>query len=57
MVQDVVFDYSVEQRAADESEFAVDGGCGSARETPGRDSVMRDRGIGVLQARDCDLVI
>lgn len=57
VVQDVGFDYSVEQRAADESELAVDSGCGSARKTPGLGSVMRDRGMGVLQVCDCDLVI
>ena len=54
VVQDVGFDYSVEQRAADESELAVDGGCGSAGKGPRLGSVMRDRGIGMLQVCDCD---
>ena len=57
VVQDVSFDDSVEQRAADESELAVDRGCSSASEIPRLDSVMSDRGIGVLQVCDCDLVI
>lgn len=57
VVQDVGFDDSVEQRAADEPELAVDGGCSSASETPRLGSVMSDRGIGVLQVCDCDLVI
>ena len=57
VVQDVGFDYPVEQRAADESELAVDGGCGSTRESPRLGSVMRDRGIGVLQVGDCNLVM
>ena len=42
VVQDVGFDYPVEQRAADESELAVDGGCGSAGKGPRLGSVMRD---------------
>ena len=56
VVQDVGFDYPVEQGAADESELAVNGGCRSASKTPRFGSVMGDRRIGVLQVRDCDLV-
>ena len=57
VVQDVRFDYAVEQRTADESELAVDGGCSSAGKGPRLGSVMRNRGIGVLQVGDCDLVM
>lgn len=56
VVQDVGFNYSVKQIAADEAEIAIDRGRGSASKVPRLDSVTRDRGIGVLQVRDCDLV-
>lgn len=56
VVQDVGFDDPVEERAADESELAVDRGCGSASKIPRLGSVVGDRGIGVLQVRDCDFV-
>ena len=42
VVQDVGFDDAVEQGAADESELAVNGGCGSASKTPRLGSVMSD---------------
>ena len=57
VVQDVGLNYPVEQRATDESELAVDGGCGAAGKGPRLGSVMRDRGIGVLQVRDRDFLM
>ena len=57
VVQDVGFDYSVEQRAADEAEIAIDRGSGSASKTPRLGSIMGDRRICVLQVRDGDLIM
>lgn len=57
VVQDVGFNYSMEQRAANEAEIAIDRSRGSASKVPRLGSVMGDRGIRVLQVRDCDLVV
>ena len=42
----------MEERAAYESKFAIDGGSGAASEVPGLRTVMRDGGVGVLQVCD-----
>ena len=57
MVQDVGFDDAVEQITANESKLAVNGGRRSAGKAPRLGSVMSDRGIGMLQVRDCNLGI
>lgn len=49
VVQDVGFDDAVEEGAADEAEFAVDGGGGAAGEGPGLRAVVRERRVGVLE--------
>ena len=52
MVEDVGLDNAVEELAADEAEFAVDGGSGAAGEVPGVASVVRKGRIGVLEVGD-----
>ena len=52
MVEDVGFDDTMEEAAADESEFAIDGCGGATREVPCRTAVVRKRGIGVLEVGD-----
>ena len=54
VVQDVGLDDAVEYLAADEAEFAVDGGSGAASEVPGLAAVVREGGVGVLEVGDGD---
>ena len=49
VVEDVGFDDAVEELAADEAEFAVDGCGGASGICPGGRVVMRERGVGVLE--------
>ena len=52
VVEDVSLDDAVEQLSADESEFTVDCRCCASSEVPGLASVMRKRGIGMLEVGD-----
>lgn len=52
MVKDVGFDDAVEELAADEAKFAVDGCSGAAGEVPGFAGVMWEGGVGVLKVGD-----
>lgn len=54
VVEHVGFDDAMEELAADEAEFAVDGGCGAARVGPAGGGVVGERGVGVLQEGDGD---
>jgi hypothetical protein len=54
VVQDVRLDDAVEELAADEPEFAVDGGGCAAGVGPCRRGVVREGGVGVLEEGDCD---
>lgn len=54
VVEDVRLDDAVEELAADEAEFAVDGCGGATCKSPSFRSVVRERGIGVLQVGNCD---
>ena len=54
VMEDVSFDDAVEQLSADESKFAIDCRCCTAREVPGLGVVMRQRRIGVLEVGDRD---
>lgn len=53
MVEDVSADDVVEEVGVDEAEIAVDGSGGTACEGPCVVSVVRKRGVGVLQEGDC----
>jgi hypothetical protein len=52
VVSDVSLDNSVKKSTADESEFAVNCGCGTTGEVPGLVVVVRKSGVGVLQVSD-----
>lgn len=52
VVKHVGLDDSVEDVAADEAEFTINGGSGAASEGPGFGGVVRDGGIGVLEVGD-----
>ena len=56
VVEDVGFNNPVEELAANETEFAVDGCGGATGVGPGARFVVRERGVGVLEVRngDCD---
>lgn len=54
VVQDVGFDDAMEDVAADEAKFAVDGGGGAAGESPGLGGVVWEGGVGVLEVGDGD---
>jgi hypothetical protein len=54
VVQDVCLDDAVEERAADEAEFAIDGCGGTTSEVPGLAGVMGKGRIGVLEVGDGD---
>lgn len=54
VVQDVGLDDAVEQLAADEAEFAVNGRCGATSVGPCRGSVVGKRRVGVLEEGDHD---
>jgi len=53
-MQHVRLDDAVEELAADEAEFAVDGRRGAAGEVPGVGVVVGEGGVGVLEVGDCD---
>lgn len=57
VVDDVGFDDSVHEVAADEAEVTVDGCGGAAGEVPGCGVVVGEGGIGVLEERDPDWMI
>lgn len=59
VVQDVGFDDAVEEVAADEAEFAVDGCGGAAGEVPGLAVVVGEGGVGVLEVGDgdCEIIV
>lgn len=52
VVKDVSFDDSMEDVAADEAKFAINGGSSSASEGPDFRSVVGERWIGVLEVGD-----
>lgn len=52
VVGDVGLDDSVKKSTADESELAVNCGCGTTGEVPGLVVVVRKSGVGVLQVSD-----
>ncbi len=52
VVQNVGLDDPVEQLAADEAEFTIDRGRGTASVSPGGGGVVRQGWIGVLQESD-----
>lgn len=54
VVQDVGLDDAVEDLAADEAEFAVDGGGGATGEVPGLAGVVGEGRVGVLEVGDGD---
>ena len=54
VVENVGFDDSVEQGAANETKLAVNGGSGSANVIPASGSVVRKRWVGVLEIGDCN---
>jgi len=54
VVQDVRLDDAVEELAADEAEFAVDGGGGAAGKVPRLAGVVGEGGVGVLEVGDGD---
>lgn len=54
VVQDVGLDDAVEEVAADEAEFAIDGCGGATSEVPYVAGVVRQRWVGVLEEGDGD---
>merc|ERR1712072_12325 len=54
VVQDVSLDDAVEEVTTDEAEFAVNGCGGATSEVPRATSVVRERGVGVLEVGDSD---
>ena len=54
VVQHMGFHNAVQQLAADEAEFAVDGCGGAARVGPGGGGVVGEAGVGVLEEGDGD---
>ena len=52
VVENVGLDDAVEEVAADETEFTVDGGGGAADVVPGRGLVVGERRVGVLEVGD-----
>lgn len=54
MVEDVGFYDAVEEVAADESEFTVDGCGGSTDVVPAFTRVVREGWVGVLEEGDCN---
>jgi hypothetical protein len=50
-------DDAVHEGAADESEFAIDGGSGAAGEGPGMGVVVGEGGVGVLEVRDGNYIL
>lgn len=57
VVQNVSLDDAVEEVAADEAKFTVDGGGSTAGEVPGFGRVVRKRRIGVLKIGDGNCII
>jgi hypothetical protein len=54
VVQDVGFDDTVEQSAADEAKFTIDGSGGSTSVGPGIGVIVGKRGVGVLEVGNGD---
>ena len=54
VVQDVGFDDAVEESAANETEFAVNGCGGSANVAPASGRVVGECGVSVLEVGDCN---
>ena len=54
VVQDVSLDDAVEEVTTDETEFAVNGCGGTTSKVPRAASVVRERGVGVLEVGDSD---
>lgn len=54
VVEDVGLDDAVEDLAADETEFAVNGGGGATSKVPGLAGVVREGRVGVLEVSDGD---
>lgn len=52
VVENVSFDNTVKEMAADETEFAIDGCSGSSNIIPGLAIIMRKTGISVLKVSD-----
>ena len=53
MMKHVGFDDAVEESAANESEFAVNGCGGSTNVVPAFGGIVGERRVGVLQVGDC----
>ncbi len=54
VMQDMGFDNPMQELAADEAEFPVDGSCCAAGEIPSLGLIVRQRRVGMLEERDHD---